>query len=131
METFTTTRGLIKYFLLSAITCGIYSLYSMHRVSVELNEVCKNDGKTTQGLIVTFLLTLVTFGIYSIVWWYMAAERMNNYAIRNNLSNVTITGGNFLLWNLLGSLLFGIGPFVALYKFIHSHNAVNAHYNSF
>ncbi len=129
METFKTSRGLLKFILLSAITCGIYPLYYKHRVSVELNKVCKEDGKNTQGLIVTLLLSLVTFGIYIVVWWYKASERMNIYGIKNNLSNVTVTGGNFLLWSFLGSALFGIGPFVALYKFIHSHNAVNEHYN--
>ena len=125
-----TSRGLLSYFLLSAITFGIYPLYYMHRVSVELNETCSEDGKTTRGLIATLLLTLITFGIYPIIWWYSAAERMNNYGIRNNVSKVTISGGSYLLWNIFGSLLFGIGPFVALYKFIHSHNAVNMHYNA-
>ncbi len=123
-----TSKGLLSYILLSAITCGIYPIYYMHRVSVELNETCKEDGKITRGIIATFFLTIITFGIYPIIWWFSAAERMNNYAVRHNVLKVTISGGSFLLWNILGSLLFGIGPLVALFKFIHSHNAVNLHY---
>ena len=130
MEKFKTSRGLLLYIILSAITLGIYPLYYMHRVAYELNVTCADDGKHTHGLIATLLLTLITLGIYGIIWWYSTSERMEQYALRNKISGVTINGARYLLWNILGSLLFGIGPFVAMYKFIHSHNAVNNSYNN-
>ena len=130
MEKFKTSRGLFLYFILSAITFGIYPLYYMHRVAYELNVTCVDDGKHTRGIFGVILLSLITLGIYSIVWWYSAAERMEQYGLRNNVYGITINGTKFLLWNILGSLLFGIGPFVAMYKFIHSHNLVNLSYNN-
>lgn len=130
MEKFKTSRGLFLYIILSAITFGIYPLYYMHRVSYELNVTCAEDGKHTRGLIGVFLLSLITFGIYSIIWWYCAANRMEQYGYRNKAYGITINGIKYLLWNTFGTLLFGLGPLIAMYKFIHSHNIVNLSYNN-
>lgn len=130
MEKFKTSRGLFLYIILSAITLGIYPLYYVHRVAYELNVTCADDGKNTKGLLIMLLLSLITLGIYGIIWWYSSAERMEQYGLRNNVYGITINGTKFLLWNIFGSLLFGIGPLVAMYKFIHSHNIVNLSYNN-
>ena len=73
-----TSRGLLSYFLLSAITFGIYPMYFIHRVHVELNESCKEDGKTTRGFILYFLFGIITLGIYPICWWCFAETEMHS-----------------------------------------------------
>lgn len=128
MEMFKTNRGLLSYILLSIVTFGIYPLYFTHRVAIELNEGCKEDGKTTAGLLKYFILSLVTLGIYGIVWTYKSANRMENFYLRKG-QEPKVSGTSFLLWSILGSLLFGIGPFVAMYKFIHALNDVNSAHN--
>ena len=125
-----TNRGLFKYILFSIITLGIYPLYFIHAVSVELNQSCESDGKHTSGLLAYILLSIITIGIYGIVWMCKSANRMaNNYKSRKELPR--ITGGGYFCWSFFGSLLFGLGPLVATYKYIHSLNDVNNAYNNF
>ena len=40
------------------------------------------------------------------------------------------TGSTYLIWALVGSLLCGVGPFIALYKHVNDINAVAAAYNA-
>lgn len=128
MQFFKTNRGLIAYCFLSLITFGIYPMYFIHRVHVELNESCKEDGKTTRGFILYFLFGIITLGIYPICWWCFAANRMNDMMVRNNMKP-RISAVSFICWNIFGSLLFGLGPIIASYKFIHSLNDVNEIHN--
>lgn len=128
MEMYKTDRGLLSYILLSIVTFGIYPFYFTHRVAVELNEGCKEDGKTTAGLLTYLLLSVLTLGIYSLVWAYNCANRMEAFYLRKG-QQPQVSGTSFLLWTILGSMLFGIGPFVAMYKFIHSLNDVNYAHN--
>ena len=128
MQFFKTNRGVIAYWFLSLITFGIYPLYFIHRVHVELNEVCKDDGKKTRGFFLYFFFGLITIGIYPICWWCFAANRMNDCMTRNNMKP-RIGAVSWLCWNIFGSLLFGLGPIIAMYKFIHSLNDVNEIHN--
>ena len=128
MQFFKTNRGLIAYYLLSWITFGIYPLYFIHRVHVELNEVCKEDGKKTRGLFLFIVFGIITLGIYPICWWCFTANRMNDLMTRNNMKP-RIGAVSFLCWNIFGSLLFGLGPIIAMYKYIHSLNDVNEIHN--
>ncbi len=129
MQQLKTNRGLFMYCLLSVITFGIYPLYYLHRLSVELNLACSDDGKKTSGLIVYLLLTLVTFGIYAIIYWCLAVNRMHDFCLKNNVTP-RLSVASYLLWSIVGSLLFGLGPLIAMYKFIHMHNDVNGIYNA-
>ena len=124
-----TNRGLIKYYLLTIITLGIYPLYFIHRVAVELNTACSVDGKRTRGLIELILFTILTFGIYSIFWWVFSAQRMSDHCVRNGF-NARINGASYLLWCTIGCLLFCLGPIIAEYKYIHTLNDVNMIYNT-
>ena len=124
-----TNRSLLVFFLLNAVTCGIYGLIFWHEYAKDMNVVCAGDGKNTQGLLVRILLTLVTCGIYEYVWLYSAVDRVAMNSARRGVS-ATITGGSFLCWMIFGSMLCGIGPFIAYHKMFQGMNNLCAAYNA-
>lgn len=124
-----TNRGLLTYILLNLITLGIYSLFFYHGIAKDMNTACQGDGKHTKGLIAYILLSLITCGIYSIVWHYGVCERIAMNSSRRGVA-CNVDGGNFLLWYLLGSLLCGIGPLVAMHKMFVGMNNLCASYNA-
>lgn len=124
-----TNRSLLVYILLNIVTLGIYSLFFYHGIAKDMNVACQGDGKHTKGLIAFILLTCITCGIYAIVWHYGVCERVAMNSSRRGVP-CNVDGGKFLLWYLLGSLLCGIGMFVAMHKMIVGVNNICAAYNS-
>lgn len=124
-----TNRSLLVYILLNIVTLGIYSLFFIHGIAKDMNTACNGDGKHTKGLIAYILLTAITCGIYSIVWHYGVCERIAMNSQRRGVA-CNVDGGNFLLWYLLGSLLCGIGIFVAMHKMLVGMNNLCAAYNA-
>ena len=122
-----TNRGVIKIILLSIITFGIYGLYVTHMMAKEANLVDTN-GKKIGGLLAFIFLSAITLGIYGIYWFYKVTEKFGN-SVRASGGTPRITGGGFLLWALVGSLIV-IGPLVAYVKLVHLWNDANAAYNS-
>ena len=51
-----TDRSLLIYILLTIVTFGIYGLIFIHELAKDVNEMCREDGKTTQGLLMLILL---------------------------------------------------------------------------
>ena len=128
-----TDRSLLVYLLLTFVTCGIYGLIFIHELEQDVNEMCKDDGKTTQGLLMYILLGIVTCGIYGIIWWYGVADRVYQASQRRGVRDVE-SSSNYLLWYLLGIFLssFGVGivfTLIAQYKLFDGCNKVAAHYN--
>jgi len=123
-----TNRGLVKYFFFNLFTFGIYGMYIIHAASVETNETCRDDGKRTRGFFLYLLLTILTIGIYHWVWYYSVIERWGKY-IRKHNQTPRVSGGTFLLWQIIGAFLAGIGVFIAQYLFLHCWNDVNEIYN--
>ncbi|MBR3493805.1 MAG: DUF4234 domain-containing protein [Clostridia bacterium] len=121
-------RGLLKLILLSLITFGIYGLWFWSKYASDMNVVCAGDGRKTRGILARILLSLITFGIYEWVWEYGVGERIMINCQKRGIP-CTTSGGNILLWSILGSLLFGIGPLVACYKMIHGLNDLCIDYN--
>ena len=121
-----TSRGLIKFILLTFITCSIYPFFFIHSLAKDLNLVCQEDGRKTAGLIKLFLLSFITCGIYGIIWWYSSANRIADYGKRHSV-NVKTSGMSWLLWNILGSLLCGLGPLIAMHNYLHSMNDICKH----
>jgi len=120
-------RSLLKYILFTILTLGIYAIYFQHVIARDMNFMCRGDGKRTRGVIAYVIFSLLTFGIYSIVWLYNVGNRINvnsaryGYPIKEN-------GTTLLLWEILGALLFGIGPFVAMHLLIKGYNHLSAAY---
>ena len=122
-----TNRGFLKLLLFSFITLGIYSYYFIHKMAKEANLVDESS-KRVGGLIAYVFLSLITLGIYCWIWNYRVCEKFAN-TVRRGGRSPRITGGGWLLWTLIGSLIV-IGPLVALVKQIHSWNDANAVYNA-
>ena len=125
-----TDRGLIKFFLLSLITFGIYGIVVMSHISTEINEIAtKHDGKNTMHYcLVFFVLSWLTLGIYPLIWYHNLSNRIGNELIRRGL-DYRISAGTFWGWGFLGILLFGIGPLVYIHKLMRAMNTLAADYN--
>lgn len=128
MRRIQTDRGLLKYILLTIVTCGIYSYYFIYKLAEDVNEMCKEDGKKTGGLIAFIVLSYVTCGIYALYWYYQIANRLQANAPKYGLS-FQESGTTILLWYVIGAVVCGIGPFVAMYFIIKNTNALAAAYN--
>ena len=127
-QTVKTDRSLIMYIVLSIITCGIYSWYFIYSLARDVNIMCRADGKKTGGLLAFILLSIITCGIYSLYWMYSIGNRLAANAPRYGM-NFQENGTTVLLWYLVGALLCGIGPYVAMHFLIKNSNALGVAYN--
>ena len=125
----TTGRGLLLLWLLTFVTCGIYPLVMWSRMSVEINMVASRyDGKRTTHFIWLPILGALTLGIYMFVWLHKLCNRIGNELRRRNVQ-YKFSAATFWLWNILGVLLFGIGPLAFTYKLCKASNLMNRDYN--
>lgn len=123
-----TDRSLLAYILLSIITCGIYSYYFLYTMARDANVICSADGKKTGGLLAFILLSFITCGFYAVYWYYNLGNRLAENAPRYGM-NFQENGTTILLWYLVGALLCGIGPFVAMHILIKNMNSLSVAYN--
>lgn len=65
----------------------------------------------------------IALGIYGFAWTYGMQNRLRDKAGRMGTGSIA-GGGTILLWQIFGSLLFGLGPLVGTYIQIHSINTV-------
>ena len=124
-----TNKGLLKYILLSIITCGIYGLVVMSSVSSDINIVASRyDGKKTMHYcLLTFIVAPITFGIAGLVWSHRISNRIGAELKRRGIA-YNFSAADFWLWNVIGSLIV-VGPFVYLHKLFKATNLMNADYN--
>ena len=124
-----TNRGLLKYILLSLITCGIYGLFVMSGISSDINLIAsKNDGKKTMHYcLLFFIFSWLTLGIAPIVWYHRISARIGNELNRRGIS-YSFGAGSFWGWSVLGSLI-GIGPLVYTHKLFKAMNLLCGDYN--
>lgn len=124
-----TGRGLLKFLFFGIITCGIYQLVILTKISSEVNTVCKpHDHKSTMNFcLLFFVITPITLGIAPLVWWTRICNRMGNEMTRRRLPN-SISAGTYWGWYVLGAAIV-IGPLVFFYKFLRAQNTLNADYN--
>ena len=121
-------RSLGKYILLTMVTCGIYAYIFIYQLAKDVNVMCEGDGQHTTELLPFILLTMVTCGVYAIIWYYQLGNRLAANAGRYGLA-FQENGTTILLWQLFGSALCGIGPFIAWNIIIKNTNALAAQYN--
>lgn len=124
----TENRDFVLYVILTIITCGIYGLVFLYSMIQDVNTVCDGDGEHTRGLMGLILLSLVTCGIYSFYWYYCLGNRLAKNAPRYGMS-FQENGTTVLLWMVIGSLLCGLGSWVANYIIIKNCNQLCAVYN--
>ena len=128
MRRIQTDRNIIVYILLTIVTCGIYSYYFVYKLAQDVNEMCKEDGQKTGGLLAFILLSYITCGLYALYWYYQIANRLQNNANKYGII-VAESGTTILLWYLIGLLICGLGPFVAMHLIMKNTNAMAVAYN--
>jgi hypothetical protein len=116
------------YILLTIVTCGIYGYYFIYQIAQDVNVACEGDGEQTSGLVAFILLSFITCGIYSWWWQYKLGNRLANNAPRYGLA-FQENGTTIIMWDIFGSLLCFIGPFIAMNIIIKNTNAICAAYN--
>ena len=122
-------RGLFAFILLNAITFGLYNLYFIHSVAKDINTTCFDDDRHTDGVVMFLILTTLTLGLYSFLWYCFAANRINHTFNKYYKGVCETSATNWICWSIFGSLLFGLGPLIAQYHFIHAVNDLNSAYN--
>ena len=124
-----TNRSLIMYILLSLVTCGIYGYYFIYSIARDVNIMCRDDGEKTGGLLAFILLNFVTCGFYGLYWEYKLGNRLAANGPRYGVA-FQENGTTVLLWYLVGMLLCGIGPWVAMHILIKNTNSLASAYNA-
>ena len=124
-----TNRGLIKFFFLSVITCGIYGIVTMSEVTEDINIIASRyDGRRTMNFcLISFLFSWLTLGIAPLVWGHRMCDRIGNELARRGIAYRFGTG-TFWGWGILGSLIF-VGPFIYTHKLLRAMNLLANHYN--
>lgn len=121
-------RSLPMYILLTLVTCGFYSWWFVHSIAEDLNVACEGDGEKTPGLAEYIIFSLLTCGFYNLWWIYKIGNRLADNAPRYNL-RFQENGTTLLMWYLVGVLICGIGPFVAMHLIIRNTNQLASAYN--
>ena len=124
-----TNKSLVKLFLLSLITFGVYGIVVKSSVRCDISVVAsREDGKRAMhywGLL--FLVGPVTLGIADLVWNHRLANRLGAELTRRGI-NYSISASTFWLWGILGCLIV-VGPFVYLHKLLKATSLLCEHYN--
>ena len=123
-----TNRSLVTYIVFNILTCGIYGYYFLYTMARDVNIMCEGDGDQTSGIAVFILLSIVTCGFYALYWYYKLGNRLATNAPRYGL-NFQENGTTILMWYLVGALVCGIGPYVAMHILIKNTNTLAASYN--
>ena len=129
MKPVRTNRGLIKYILLTFITCGIYGLWYISQWAKDINTICAADGRHTRGLIGLLLFSLITCGIYPIIYYYNFCERLKSNCVQNGVHS-SVSGGKYILFCLLSSITAGITGLIIIHDMMATTNRLAADYNS-
>lgn len=122
-------RNFITFLILNFITCGIYGIYFWYMYVEDINTVFYGDGEDSPNYILVLILSIITCGIYSFYWYYKQASRIYRGAYDRYGVPVNETGTGILLWMILGTLVCGLGIFVAQYFMINNLNKVAYAYN--
>ena len=124
-----TNRGLIKFFFLSMITCGIYGMMTMSEVTEDINIIAgRYDGRRTMNFcLIAVLFSWLTLGIAPMVWGHRMCDRIGNELARRGIAYRFGTG-TFWGWGFFGSLIL-VGPFVYVHKLLRAMNLLATHYN--
>lgn len=128
MKRIQTDRNIVMYVLLTLVTCGIYGYYFIYKLAQDVNEMCKEDGQSTPGLGMFILLSLVTCGFYSYYWYYQLGNRLQANAQKYDIV-IAENGTTVLLWCVVGLLVCGLGPYIAMHLIIKNTNAMAIAYN--
>lgn len=118
-------RRMWKYIIFSLLTFGIYGIYLEWTMINDMNIACgykeRDDSNKSPHYLMRWLLSIVTISIYTWVWYYKQGNRLKNVGEEYGVK-IDEKGSTYVLWRLFGTLLFGVGPAIALYLFICNVN---------
>ena len=126
-----TDRDMLMYVLLSIVTCGIYSIIFMTKMTNDIN-ICATgrDGKHTMHYcLLAFVLCPITCGIYYMVWMHQFSNRVGDEARARGI-DTDFGAGTFWLWNVLAAS-FLVGPMIYMYKLCDVMNKIGESYNKY
>ena len=126
-------RRMWKFIIFGFLTLGIYDVYVQWTMFNDINIACgykeKDDSNKSPHFLIYWLLGVVTFTIYQYVWFYKQGNRLKNVGEEYGVK-IDEKGSTYILWMLLGVLLFGVGPLVGFYLFLCNVNKICAAYNA-
>ena len=70
-------RNIAACVLFSIITCGIYGLYWIYKITQEINIITGNEDDTSGGLVILF--GIITCGVYYVYWAYKIGDKLKRY----------------------------------------------------
>ena len=124
-----TNRGFWKFFLLSIITFGIYSIVFWHMWGNDLNRIVEKDGDKPQiSFVAAFFLGIITFGIVPLVWYIKMVVRVYGKAEKKG---VEIKGS--LVFFLIAEIVLSftiVCPIIALIQLFKTMNNLCGWYNN-
>ena len=124
-----TSRGLLKFILLSIITGGIYGLVVLSDMSNDINIVASRyDGqKTNNYCLSAFVYGPLTLWIAPLCWIHKFSNRIGS-ELRRRGYDYKFDASTFWLWGVLGSLIV-VGPFIYYHKMFKAMNMICQSYN--
>lgn len=126
-----TDRSLLKFILLSIVTCGIYAIVFWSTVGDDINLMAsRRDGqKTMHYCLMCFLVGPITCSIYTFIWFHKISQRIGDEARARGVAT-DFGSSTFWLWYILGSLII-VGPFIYLNKLCKAMNGAAQSFNQF
>lgn len=67
---------MLAFVLLSIFTGNLYRVYFYYKLSLDIDAVCKGDGKGSESYLAAAVLGWLTFGLYQLYWAYKLAQRL-------------------------------------------------------
>ena len=93
-------RSIAKAVIFSLITCGIYSLYWLYKLTEEAHQLAGERTTATGGMVI--LYTFITCGIYSIYWFYKMGITANMIREQRGMSVDSSSPVIYLLLTIFG-----------------------------
>lgn len=121
-------RSFWGYIGLCIITLGIYGLVFVFKMTKDINTMTASESpETSPGL--ALVLYMFTCGIYPLIWYYQQGQKLYDTGMAKGVA-VREKGSSYLLWIILGSFLIGLGPLIAIAKFIKNYNNLVVVFNN-
>jgi len=125
-------QSLLTFILLTAFTCGIYSIIWIYSMTTELNRLAEEAGAPPELIAnptTEVLLCIFTCGLYSYIWMYRHGIKMKMIGNEKDIP-INEEGSAYVLFLLLGAVTGGIFTLYAYHLFIKNFNTLADSYNS-
>ena len=111
--------------MLDILTLGIFFLFYMNDVSLEIESFSKKKGISYP---LAYVLGLITFLLVPVVWFANRADVLNKKAKELGIEGKITTFDHAFYWNFFGWLIL-VGPFLATYRFFDTLNKIEIRLN--